>query len=206
MYLFNISYVVVIIAILECHHYISRRSSFISLLQKDYDIDIDCRNTDNQNGRQRMVGMDPNFMATFKGTTGYFQKAYKFWGEQSGRFKWGLDLISEQNVGFHNLRYPAFMLRIHAIFYKDYACPKDSQLVQGLNEIGFEVENFNDYHIAAVVEDVMKDDNTSDNDEEGAEELSRENLSDKQDEEQNENEVDSSAKDKALRRRGLARR
>ena len=153
-----------------------------------------------------MVGMDPNFMATFKGTTGYFQKAYKFWGEQSGRFKWGLDLISEQNVGFHNLRYPAFMLRIHAIFYKDYACPKDSQLVQGLNEIGFEVENFNDYHIAAVVEDVMKDDNTSDNDEEGAEELSRENLSDKQDEEQNENEVDSSAKDKALRRRGLVRR
>jgi hypothetical protein len=52
-------------------------------------IGILCESDTDAKGQQRFPGMDPQFMAVFKGDRGYFKKLYDFWGEQSGRFKWG---------------------------------------------------------------------------------------------------------------------
>mmetsp|Transcript_23433 Transcript_23433/g.34751 ORF Transcript_23433/g.34751 Transcript_23433/m.34751 type:complete len:721 (+) Transcript_23433:212-2374(+) len=90
-------------------------------------IGIICGKTNDINGRDRMPGMDPAFMATFKGDRGYFKNVYEFWGRQNGGFRWGLDFVSEQGIGFHNLRYPAFMHRIHALQYPGI-CPSNSTI------------------------------------------------------------------------------
>ena len=97
-------------------------------------IGIECQSDMDEKGQQRFVGMDPNFMATYKGDRGYFKKVWEFWGEQTGRFKWGKDLISEDSIGFHNLRYPAFLLRIHALFHPD-SCPDTSVLSQEMKAL-----------------------------------------------------------------------
>ena len=72
-----------------------------------------------------MPGMDPNFMATYKGDYGYFKLVYEFWGRQNGGFRWGEDFVSEQGIGFHHLRWPSFMHRIHALQYPGI-CPSNS--------------------------------------------------------------------------------
>ena len=98
-----------------------------------------CQGTADRKGQQRFVGMDPNFMATFRGDKGYFKKVFEYWGKATGGFKWGIDLISEQSIGFHNLRYAAFMYRIYALFHPE-ACPSDSILVQNMLEAGVKVK------------------------------------------------------------------
>ena len=92
-------------------------------------VGIQCEHGNDNNGRQIFTGMDPQFMATFRGDRGYFKTVYEYWGKISGTFRWGEDLVSEDSIGFHNLRYPAFLLRIYAIFHPD-ACPNDSVLVK----------------------------------------------------------------------------
>jgi len=96
-------------------------------------IGIICGDTADAKGQIRNFGMDPNFMATYKGDRGYFKRLYEFWGSKHGGFKWGIDVFSEQLIGFHNLRYPAFMHRIHALLYPG-VCPSDTTVGKALNK------------------------------------------------------------------------
>ena len=96
------------------------------------DIGILCGDTADAKGQQRFTGVEPNYLATHKGKRGYYKKVYDFWGKTNGGFKWGVNLYSEQSIGFHNLRYPAFMHRIHALQYP-WTCPTNSTIGQTLN-------------------------------------------------------------------------
>jgi hypothetical protein len=95
------------------------------------ELGIYCESDTDAKGQQRFVGMDPQYMAVTRGDKGFFEELYTFWGERSGGFKWGIDLISEQSIGFHNLRYPAFMERIYAVLFPE-ACPSNSTLAKGM--------------------------------------------------------------------------
>ena len=73
--------------------------------------------------------MDPNFIATYSGDRGYFKRVWGYWGANIGRFKRGLDLVSEQMNGWHNLRYPTHMIRIHTIHHPE-SCPLNSTVAK----------------------------------------------------------------------------
>jgi len=77
--------------------------------------------------------MDPQFIATYKADRGYFKNVWEFWGKNHGGFKLGIDLVSEQMNGWHNLRYPAFMIRIHVMHHPE-SCPADSIVATTLME------------------------------------------------------------------------
>ena len=73
--------------------------------------------------------MDPNFVATHNGDRGHFKRVWEYWGANTGRFKRGIDLVSEQMNGWHNLRYPSFMIRIHTIHHPE-SCPLNSTVAK----------------------------------------------------------------------------
>ncbi len=97
-------------------------------------IGVPCTSTADAKGQQRFLGMDPNFIATYRGDRGYFKQVWEFWGQNTGGFKWGKDLVSEQMNGWHNLRYPAFMYRIHTIHHPE-SCPADSNVATTMAEL-----------------------------------------------------------------------
>ena len=100
-------------------------------------IDVKCQGTADRKGQQRFVGMDPNFMATFRGDKGYFKKVFEYWGKATGGFKWGIDLISEQLIGFYKVKSAAHQNRIYALFHPEVC---QSILVQNMLEAGVEVK------------------------------------------------------------------
>lgn len=102
-------------------------------------IGIPCTSTADAKGQQRFVGMDPNFVATYRGNHGYFKDVWEYWGEQTGSFKWGKDLVSEQMNGWHNLKYPAFMKRIHALSHPE-ACPVNSTVARVMKDLLSKIE------------------------------------------------------------------
>jgi len=79
--------------------------------------------------------MDPDFMATHKGDSNnyFYKEMYEFWGSKHGGFKWGIDLFSEQLIGFHMLKYPAFIHRIHALLYPE-TCSSNTTVGKTLNK------------------------------------------------------------------------
>ena len=77
-------------------------------------------------------------MAKHRGDRGYFKNAFEYWGNLTGSFKWGIDLISEQSIGFHRLKNAAYQYRIYALFHPE-ACPSDSILVQNITKAGVKV-------------------------------------------------------------------
>jgi len=96
-------------------------------------IGIPCGSVTDVNGRQRFTGMPPKQLATFRGDSDrFYSNVYRYWGEETGRFKWGLDSVSEQLSGFHMLRYPPFIHRVHALQYPR-TCPPDSVVGRALS-------------------------------------------------------------------------
>lgn len=91
---------------------------------------LECQHTEDEKGQQRFLGMGPLFIARFNGKGGYFRGVYNFWAKDTGEFKAGADLVSEQANGFHWLRSRYMILRNYAVLYPEDACPKDSKLVQ----------------------------------------------------------------------------
>ncbi len=100
-------------------------------------INVNCQSTHDSKGQQRFIAMDPNYVAIYKGgEKQYSSKMYKLWGEQTGSFKYGSGLVSEEAIGFHNLRYPEFMKRIYALLYSnENVCPKDSLLTTSFESL-----------------------------------------------------------------------
>uniref|UniRef100_A0A7S3Q616 Uncharacterized protein n=2 Tax=Chaetoceros debilis TaxID=122233 RepID=A0A7S3Q616_9STRA len=95
-------------------------------------IGIMCGNAVDANKRQRFANMDPHFLVVHPGHRAFYKMVYEFWGRQNDGFKWGLDLHSEQLVGYHNLRYPHHSHRIHALQYPG-TCPSNSTVGQTLH-------------------------------------------------------------------------
>ena len=84
-------------------------------------------NTVDLEGSQRFHGMDPSFVATSKGDTGFFQHVYEYWGKRFvGGFQTGMNLTSANSISFHLLKYPVWLRRHHAILYK--SCPAGTAL------------------------------------------------------------------------------
>ena len=102
-------------------------------------IGVKCLSTADLKGQQRFIVLDPNSMAKHRGDRGYFKNAYQYWGNLTGSFKWGIDLISEQSIGFHRLKNAAYQYRIYALFHPE-ACPSDSILVQNMLEAGVKIK------------------------------------------------------------------
>ena len=98
------------------------------------EVGLECQNTEDDKGQQRFTGTSADFMAKYDGKSGFYKAVYEFKGKESGKFKTGIDLISEQSIGFHWLRYPAFLMRYHAVLRPEDACPKESPLVQSYVE------------------------------------------------------------------------
>jgi hypothetical protein len=71
-------------------------------------------------GRQRFLGMPPNFIGRFKGDHGFFKSIYAAWGEKYG-WRTGHDIVSESSITFHMFRTHFLMKRHHAIIYN--SCP-----------------------------------------------------------------------------------
>ena len=88
-------------------------------------------NTVDQYGSQRFHGMDPQFVASFKGARGYFKKIYEYWAKQFGGYKVGMNLTSSESISFHLLKYPIWLKRHHAILYK--SCPLGTALGDALS-------------------------------------------------------------------------
>jgi len=106
---------------------ISAEDRFLSICLES--IGIPCTSTADAKGQQRFVGMDPNFVATYNGDRGYFKRVWEYWGANTGRFKRGIDLVSEQMNGWHNLRTPRRMIRIHTIHHPE-SCPLNSTVAK----------------------------------------------------------------------------
>jgi hypothetical protein len=80
-------------------------------------LNIDPLHTVDAQGRQRFLGMSPNFIGRFKGTNGVFNKMYgAAWGRKYG-WRTGHDIVSEQSIAFHMFRSHFLMKRHHAIIY-----------------------------------------------------------------------------------------
>ena len=107
---------------------------YMSRCMKDK-LGIECRNTMDEKGQQRFLGMDASFVGKYDGKSdSFFQTVYEFWAEESGKFKVGSELVSEQATGFHWLRNQYHVMRYHALFHPEDACSKESQLVQSFKE------------------------------------------------------------------------
>lgn len=100
-------------------------------------IGVECEHTEDEKGQQRFIGMDVQTLATFTGREAellglglFYKRMYDFWGKDTGEYKFGANLMSDQNTGFHRLRSPSSILRMYALLYPMDACPNESKLVQ----------------------------------------------------------------------------
>ena len=94
-------------------------------------------------GAQLFHGMNPQFIATYRGNHGFFKPTYDLWGRHYG-YKVGPALVSPQSVTFHLFKTPAMMKRHHAILYK--SCPRNTILGDLLANVTKPTEWSNDNH------------------------------------------------------------
>ena len=94
---------------------------------------ISVNDTVDEEGRQIFTGMDPNYMATFDGRSGYFKRVYDFWGQKYGH-KSRKDLVSNQAATIHLIRPLFVQQRIHSILYR--TCPKGTLIGDALTKEG----------------------------------------------------------------------
>jgi len=111
---------------------VSSEDRFLAYCLKS--IGIRCGDTADAKGQQRFHGMDPKWIAKRRRSFGlvHHRRLYDYWGSKHG-YKVGLDVISEQLTGYHNLRYPAFIHRLHALSYPG-VCSSNTVVGQTLNE------------------------------------------------------------------------
>ena len=100
---------------------VSSEDFHISLCSKE--IGVELIDTADALGRQRFLGIDPNWVATENPweTKSWLLVHYSLWEQQGHGKRWGKNMTSSQAVSFHNLKNPKRMKRIHAVLYK--SCP-----------------------------------------------------------------------------------
>ena len=93
---------------------------------------IRCGDTSDEYGSQRMTGLEPNLLATFRGKEfarprdKSWQTIYDLYAVSSGSgLKYQEELVSSQHIALHLLRSSEWQKRIHAILYK-YSCPPET--------------------------------------------------------------------------------
>jgi len=97
-------------------------------------LDIRGNHSVDEENRQIFHGMDPNFISWYNGDKGnwFFHQMYNIWGQLYG-YKAGKDLVSKHSITFHNVKFPLFTKRLHALVYN--VCPQGTIVRDAIDSI-----------------------------------------------------------------------